>query len=835
MLGLNSTTNTSTVHLYDQLMPQLLRNVNVENSSPEELCLINACRAHSEFGTRFPVTGVENWQAINSIEMFNAILPHYSRATTASGYIALARQCAQMTNDTTTLQKRVDLNAYLDQNQSKAQQLDKIVSNASLAEQTFTTLFKTVSEEEQLQLDEIHAQLYFSSFGLDRLNESSLALEVGPRLNQLHTAAWCTIPPIIASAIHKQSYFWAQQFQLNIEVAQLEDINYKKNNRYGWYEYNSDRNGNPKERHYKNYQDYVAKKEAELQHYKTSDEFKDIPSFIKETAISMAEKNIELLKKHASITNEQRNEEIKAINEKLKTLDASTQATPSQVLKKLQEELKKKDKKTLTDDEKIIIGIDSENHNASPATILAMTDLKVWFKNIPKPLAQEAFKEGVGNLPSFAYDAVTKFPIYAVKTVYHHTTQQPLYHSQKELLIANGWDKDSFKTKLLAGATTGYVYFWVTAAVAFYPYMLYRRYHSTKTLLDLIHEKQKELLTIGHLVKSMHMVHKIIENDSTLRNAMSGEYQKFAELFDMKNSNTSADLKTLISSLLSSSFQGNDSYFCSQEGKILATHHLLTRIKGQLVPYLEAFGQVDAYLAISKLHQEFKHHPRVQFCLPEFVNGTTPVLDVQGYWHPLIDANKVVPNDLSMGHSSNNANLIITGPNAGGKTTSLMSLIINIIFAQSFGIAPSSSLRITPFAKIHSYLDITTNLQEGLSLFAAEVDRAKKLKQSISSCLPGQLTFTIIDEIFSGTDPKVASEVGFTFASQLGEMNHSMTIITTHFPALTELETKTKRFTNYKVAATINADGSIYYPFKLIPGISTQNIAHQMLHNQGIL
>lgn len=70
-----------------------------------------------------------------------------------------------------------------------------------------------------------------------------------------------------------------------------------------------------------------------------------------------------------------------------------------------------------------------------------------------------------------------------------------------------------------------------------------------------------------------------------------------------------------------------------------------------------------------------------------------------------------------------------------------MSLIINIIFAQSFGIAPSSSLTITPFAKINSYLDTTTNLQAGLSLFAAEVDRAKKIKASIMTCTGTQKNF----------------------------------------------------------------------------------------------
>ena len=356
-----------------------------------------------------------------------------------------------------------------------------------------------------------------------------------------------------------------------------------------------------------------------------------------------------------------------------------------------------------------------------------------------------------------------------------------------------------------------------------------------KDCLDLIYKHQKDLIEIEQLIKSMEVVVNLIDNDPVLKNTLSAEHNKLAELFDPNSAATSSDLKRLINELNSSSFQGEGSYLLSKYGKILATHHLLNRIKGELIPYLEAFGDIDANLAIFKLYNEFKNHPRVKFCLPEFVNSNKPVLVAKEFWHPLISTDFVVTNDLAMGQNGA-ANLIITGPNAGGKTTSLMSLVINIIFAQSFGIAPSTSLKITPFAKIHSYLDITTNLSEGLSLFAAEVDRSKKLKQSILSCTPGQKTFTIIDELFSGTAPDVASNVGFQFASQLGDMTYSMSIITTHFPRLTALEKETKNFANYKVAdAVIGSNGSITYPFKLVKGASTQNIAQQMLKNEGLI
>ncbi len=370
---------------------------------------------------------------------------------------------------------------------------------------------------------------------------------------------------------------------------------------------------------------------------------------------------------------------------------------------------------------------------------------------------------------------------------------------------------------------------------AFIAYNVYREAQKVKEIFDIVYEKQQDLIAISHLIKSLKEMKDAFEENKQLVEIMPTEYAKLTELFDQKNTQTSTDLKKLIEQFLSSSFGGTGSYLFSQQGKILATHHLLVRIKGELIPYLEAFGQIDAYLATVKLYEQFQDHENAQFCFPEYISNDTPIFNAKNFWHPLLDASTVVCNDLDMGNQSSHANLIITGPNAGGKTTALMASIINIIFAQTLGIAPCSSLQITPFAKIHSSLDITTNLKEGLSLFAAEVDRAKKLKNSIMSCTSDQKTFTIIDELFTGTAESVASGIGFKFATVLGNMKNSMMIITTHIKHLTKLETETNCFINYKVAdANIDETGKITYPFKLVKGISEQNIAEQMMEQENI-
>ena len=693
-------------YLYDQLISELTKNIDSENPTEQQINFIHACRAHSEGGTKYPTIGTELLQAIYSIDLLKFILPSYARTITDFGYIAMARQCAQMTDDLTILNNRVALTQFLHQRSDLFNRLNQIIEHSITSEKTFTELFRHISEEEQLELEKTEHKLYFSRFGLDRLNENSYALGAGPRINQVTSAGMFIIPQLIASGCYK-SFNDGKDF------------------------------------------------------YNLTD-----PDF---SGFGRIKKN------NLSADQEKRFEEVqKLVNTRLQLLQ---------------------DKKYLQ-------------------------------------VAQDiTLKDGVKNLPKTYYDFATK----AIPFIGHHIKENTLYNFWKKEFVNNAkLDPKSYKTTAVASIYSIGTILYFGFIPAYYCYSTYQQYKHTKELMDLIHEKQLELISVGHLVKSINLIQKTINSDVTLQKLMSKESAKFAELFDPYSNNTSADLKNLISTLMSTSFQSDDSYWLSQQGKILATHHLLVRIKHELVPYLETFGQVDAYLAVVKLYQEFKYHPNVQFCFPKFVESQTPILDAQAYWHPLIDANKVVTNSLTMNQDI--ANLIITGPNAGGKTTSLMSLIINVIFAQSFGIAPSASLTLTPFAKIHSYLDITTNLQEGLSLFAAEVDRAKKLKVSIMSCTPGQKTFTIIDEIFSGTDPKVASEVGFNFAQQLGDMQHSMTIITTHFPALTGLEEATHRFKNFKVAdATIHANGSITYPFKLVPGISSQNIAAQMLSNQGII
>ena len=86
----------------------------------------------------------------------------------------------------------------------------------------------------------------------------------------------------------------------------------------------------------------------------------------------------------------------------------------------------------------------------------------------------------------------------------------------------------------------------------------------------------------------------------------------------------------------------------------------------------------------------------------------------------------------------------------------------------------------------------------------------------------------------NGTTPKEGTAAAYAVAEFLGACLNGITIVATHFELLTELESHIESgYKNYMVSVLIDEDGSLIYPFKLLPGISSQHIALDILRNEG--
>jgi DNA mismatch repair ATPase MutS len=118
------------------------------------------------------------------------------------------------------------------------------------------------------------------------------------------------------------------------------------------------------------------------------------------------------------------------------------------------------------------------------------------------------------------------------------------------------------------------------------------------------------------------------------------------------------------------------------------------------------------------------------------------------------------------------------------------------------------------------------------SLFEAEMHRARDHINKLDQLPSNHFSFLIMDEIFSSTNPEEGISGGYAICEKLGSMPNSMAIITTHFSYLTKLE-ETSNFKCYKIPISRGDDNEIVYNYKLLPGVSKQYIALELLRNKG--
>jgi hypothetical protein len=162
-------------------------------------------------------------------------------------------------------------------------------------------------------------------------------------------------------------------------------------------------------------------------------------------------------------------------------------------------------------------------------------------------------------------------------------------------------------------------------------------------------------------------------------------------------------------------------------------------------------------------------------------------------------------------------NLIITGPNASGKTTILKSTLINIIFTQQFGCGFYDSASLAPFDHIHCYLNIPDTSGRD-SLFQAEARRCKEILDCINDN-KNQSHFCAFDELYSGTNPEEAEFAATSFMLYLQKYKFVCSLLTTHFIKVCKDLDNTKTIKNYKMVTKIS-ENKLLYTYKILPGIS---------------
>ena len=184
---------------------------------------------------------------------------------------------------------------------------------------------------------------------------------------------------------------------------------------------------------------------------------------------------------------------------------------------------------------------------------------------------------------------------------------------------------------------------------------------------------------------------------------------------------------------------------------------------------------------------------------------------VNSYYACLKDDNPI-KNDIKF-----KKNIILTGPNASGKTTVLKSTLINIIVTQQFGCGFYDSAKLAPFKHIHCYLNIPDTSGRD-SLFQAEARRCKEILDTIGAN-KSDTHFCAFDELYSGTNPEEAETSATAFMLYLQKYKKVSSLLTTHFVKVCKKLDKTKSIQNCKMVAE-QIGSRISYKYKIAQGIS---------------
>jgi hypothetical protein len=235
--------------------------------------------------------------------------------------------------------------------------------------------------------------------------------------------------------------------------------------------------------------------------------------------------------------------------------------------------------------------------------------------------------------------------------------------------------------------------------------------------------------------------------------------------------------------------------------------------KSQVAHHVSQYGKIRCLFYELHDHKELNRAIEYSFgfhgfvhnlrCLKKRITKKCTFSDKTAFVNAYYPTTAPVKNTYSV------KNMIITGPNASGKTTLLKTTFINILLSQQVSCGFYKSAVIHPYDSLQCYINIPDTSGRD-SLFQAE---ARRCKEIIDEAVKHKRIFCIFDELFSGTNPEEASASVCSLLTFLTTYPNFCFLMTTHFLNVCE-DLKTQINMKHMKIESGN------YTYKLSPGIS---------------
>lgn len=192
-----------------------------------------------------------------------------------------------------------------------------------------------------------------------------------------------------------------------------------------------------------------------------------------------------------------------------------------------------------------------------------------------------------------------------------------------------------------------------------------------------------------------------------------------------------------------------------------------------------------------------------------------PVLDLRRARHPLLalSGDGVVPNDLAL---RSGRVLVVSGPNAGGKTVALKTLGLAAMMVRAgLALPVQEGSRVGWFDPVFCDVGDDQSLARNLSTFSAHVSNLADVLRGVR---PGALV--LLDELAGGTDPEEGSALAAAVLETLAARGAAVAV-TTHYELLKTLAVRDDRFVNASVGFDLATMAPTFAVTMGVPGASS--------------